>query len=415
MPGFVAHAADEVEQVFLICVGGVAAESVDAGADVDADAVELNIATFGAVFLDVATGCAGGLIADEEDVVAGVAQHGFEVVDDAAATAHAAGGDDDGRPGGSRQVTDRIQMGGMVVYGGELFERQGVPSRRELVARFCIPVLAQLRVSGGEVGCQRGVDDDVQIIPVHPWRGRTLTVAMDDFFQLVEQFLGSPDAERGDEDGALVLERTLAYGLQTQASILAAFMQAVAVGAFHHHDIGAIRRLRRGQQGGVGRAKIAGEDDARFASGLVVVRGFEFDPGGTQDVAGGRQFYAQPGGVFDDAVPLLVGQGDDLLPNLAEEAVDQGRVAGQADLQRVFQHQRQQCGGGFAAHDRPAKTGREQVRDTSDMVDVDMGDDQGADFVDGKTDFRPVGAGAVTGGFRALKQAAVDQHGLSVA
>lgn len=120
------QAGDEVDQVFLIGVGGVAAEGMDAGADVEAGAVEVDIAAARSVALDCPAGGAGGLVADEEDVVAWVAEHGFEVVDDASAGAHAAGGDDDGWAGAAGQVVDGAQVGGVVVDGDELFEVEWV-------------------------------------------------------------------------------------------------------------------------------------------------------------------------------------------------------------------------------------------------------------------------------------------------
>jgi hypothetical protein len=97
--------------------------------------------------------------------VARVAEHRLEVVDDAPAAAHAAGGDDDRRAGGARQVLDGAQVGGVVVDGGELFEGQRVAAGGQLAPGFAVPVLAQLRVAGGEVRRQRRVDDDVEVVP----------------------------------------------------------------------------------------------------------------------------------------------------------------------------------------------------------------------------------------------------------
>jgi hypothetical protein len=85
---------------------------------------------------------------------------------------------------------------------------------------------------------------------------------VDDFFQFVEQFLRAADAEGGDEQAALVAKGVFAERLQALAAVLAAFVGAVAVGAFQDHDVGAVGRLGRGQQGGVGGAEVAGEDDA---------------------------------------------------------------------------------------------------------------------------------------------------------
>jgi len=68
-----AHATDEVKQIFLVGVGGIAAESVDASADRVALPLEDGVATFGAVALDIAARRATRLVANEQDVVARVA------------------------------------------------------------------------------------------------------------------------------------------------------------------------------------------------------------------------------------------------------------------------------------------------------------------------------------------------------
>jgi hypothetical protein len=93
--------------------------------------------------LDVAPRRAGGLVADEQDVVPRVAQHGFQVIDDAPAAAHAAGGNDDGRAGGAGEVIDRLQVGGMVADGEHLVEGQRVAPGRQLAPSPPIPVFAQ--------------------------------------------------------------------------------------------------------------------------------------------------------------------------------------------------------------------------------------------------------------------------------
>jgi len=50
--------------------------------------------------------------------------------------------------------------------------------------------------------------------------------------------------------------------------------------------------------------------------------------------------------------------------------LDQPPFAGEADLERVFEHHRQQFGRGRAAEDRPAVAGGEQIGQPADVVDV---------------------------------------------
>jgi hypothetical protein len=123
-------------------------------------------------------------------------------------------------------------------------------------------VLAQPGVAGGEIGRQRRVDDDVEVVPGDAGGGGTLAVAVDDLFEFVEQFLRAADAEGGDEQAALVAESVFADRLQALPAVLAAFVGAVAVGAFEDDDVGAVGRSGRRQQGRVGGAEVAGEDDA---------------------------------------------------------------------------------------------------------------------------------------------------------
>lgn len=66
---------------------------------------------------------------------------------------------------------------------------------------------------------------------------------MNQVFQFVEQLLGASDAEGGDDDGAFVFQGVLDGGLEFQAAVLAAFMDAVAVGAFNNEGVGFVRGL----------------------------------------------------------------------------------------------------------------------------------------------------------------------------
>ena len=82
------HAGDEVEQPVAVGVGGIAADGVDTGLYLEDLAVQFHLATL-PLRLQFTAGGAGGLVADEQDIVARVAEHRLEVIDDAAAGAHA--------------------------------------------------------------------------------------------------------------------------------------------------------------------------------------------------------------------------------------------------------------------------------------------------------------------------------------
>jgi hypothetical protein len=110
-------------------------------------------------------------------------------------------------------------------------------------------------------------------------------------------------------------------------------------------------------------------------------------------------------------MPLPVIERHDLGPDLRQAAADQRRVAGETDLEGVFDHQRQQAGRGRRTHNRPLKPGRQQIGQAPDVVDVDVGDDQGADVGDRKLDAVALQV-APAPGLLALEQPAVHQQGV---
>ncbi len=79
-------------EVFVVAVGAHAADAADLGVDFVEDAEDMYL--FGAGHEAAAEGM-GFAVADEEDGIAGVLDVVADVVHDAAAVGHAAGGDDD--------------------------------------------------------------------------------------------------------------------------------------------------------------------------------------------------------------------------------------------------------------------------------------------------------------------------------
>ena len=65
-----------------------------------------------------------------------------------------------------------------------------------------------------------------------------------------------------------------------------------------------------------------------------------------------------------------------MVAHSTQEQVNQALVAGKPDFQGIFNHQRQQMCGGSGAINGTVKTRRYQVWQTTNMVDVDMRDDQ---------------------------------------
>jgi len=97
------------------------------------------------------------------------------------------------------------------------------------------------------------------------------------------------------------------------------------------------------------------------------------------------------------------GEGDEAPTQLGEHLLDQALIAGEADLEGVFQHQRQQLSRSGAAEDGAAVAGGEQIGQPPDVVDVHMRNDQGLDGGDREADLQVLGSGAVGAGLGAPK------------
>lgn len=148
--GPVAHAGDEVHQAFLVGVGGIATQGVDASLDLDALTFQGDIATAWAVLLNSMAGGAFGLVTDEDHVVAWITEHGSEVVDDASGAAHAVAGDDDGGLAGVGQAVNHGQVLGVGFDGEQVVEGQGLAAIGDAFEGFFVPVGFELPVEGGE-------------------------------------------------------------------------------------------------------------------------------------------------------------------------------------------------------------------------------------------------------------------------
>lgn len=135
-------------------MGGVAADTGDTGADIEALAIQIDIAAFRAVGLDGVPWGALGLMANEDNVVSLIAEHGFQVIDDTAAAAHAATGDDDGGTGGLGQVIDDALVVRVAIDGEELLEGQRAAPGADALAGFLVPEGLQRSVGFGETAGQ---------------------------------------------------------------------------------------------------------------------------------------------------------------------------------------------------------------------------------------------------------------------
>lgn len=134
-----AHAGHKFYQPFLVRMGRLASDARDAGADVDALAVEVDVAAFRSVGLDCMAGRAFGLVTDEQNVVPLIAERGLQVIDDATAAAHTATSDHDGGSGSLGQVVDDALVVAVAVDCDQLFEGQRAAPGFDTLACLLVP------------------------------------------------------------------------------------------------------------------------------------------------------------------------------------------------------------------------------------------------------------------------------------
>src|SRR5690606_978627 len=119
-----AHSGNEIDQATLVRMSRIAAQATDASANGVAFALEVDVTALRTVSLDRIARRSFGLVAHKQNIVARVAEHGLEVVDDASAGAHAVASNDDGGTCGTGQVLDHAQVIVMAVYRNQLLELQ---------------------------------------------------------------------------------------------------------------------------------------------------------------------------------------------------------------------------------------------------------------------------------------------------
>ena len=142
------HGGDPVDEALLVGVGGVAGQGVDAGRDGFAFSVEDDIAVgFVGIRLDVPAGGAGGLVADEENVVFRLFDAILQMIDDPAASAHAAAGQDDG---GAVALAE-LQMVPVVFHRIQAVEIDGMVPPLFQIAGLLVPVFREPGIDPGDL------------------------------------------------------------------------------------------------------------------------------------------------------------------------------------------------------------------------------------------------------------------------
>ncbi|MNN04789.1 hypothetical protein D3C81_1175240 [compost metagenome] len=102
---------------------------------------------------------------------------------------------------------------------------------------------------------------------------------MKNAFELIQQLLGATEAECRNEDSALVGQGTVDGRFQPLLTVAGRRVQTVAISAFQHQHVGALRGLHRSQQRVATGTEVAGEHVAGV--GLLMLH-IAFDIGRTQ-------------------------------------------------------------------------------------------------------------------------------------
>ena len=87
-----------------------------------------------------------------------------------------------------------------------------------------------------------------------------------------------------------------------------------------------------------------------------------------------------------NGVPFSVSKRRQLPGQDIEELLYLAPIFCEAALQGIFQHGGQKQGRSLTAEDRSFVAGGQQVRKPTDMIDVDMSENQAAEMIDGKVD-----------------------------
>ena len=260
-----------LQKVVPVGVGGQALEVDDLGPDGDILAKELD--RFGPLQQPPAQG-ALPLIAHEHHGALGPPEVVLQVVADAAGVAHAGGGDDNF--GGLVVVEGPGLLGAL--GEGEAGEGKEVFAPLNDGDGFVIQIA--LQVAGVDLGGLRG-QGGVHIY-LEAGQGLNQPVPLD-LPQVVEQLLGSPYREGGNDDIAAFGEDLVDEVCQSPGVALRGFVIPVAVSGLHDHIVGLVHQGRVADDGLVLVAQVAGEYDF---FGDAVLCGPDFHRGGAQKMTG---------------------------------------------------------------------------------------------------------------------------------
>ena len=233
---------DPIGEAFAVGVSGEGVDDFDACAKGRFFAEDFDGLTF---FDDASAEGIFRLEAADEDDVIGVGDGVFEMVEDASAFAHAAGGDDDH---GAWHIVEghRLFWRADELHAGE---DEGVFTLGEHVAGFIVIDFAMRGIDLSGLAGEGGVDKDFDF-------ARHFSAGLE-FVQVVDDLLGAADGEGGDDEFGIVAVDEFEIFFEAEFDVIGRGMILVGVSGFDDEDVGAGRVFVVAQDGLVGLAEVA--------------------------------------------------------------------------------------------------------------------------------------------------------------
>ena len=397
-----AEAADPLQQMIPVGVGGQTGEIDDAGVDGDLLTEELD--ALGAL-QQTAAQRALTLIAHKDHGGLGAPQIVLQVVANAAGIAHAGGGDDD--------LGALVGVQGLGLLGrlgqGQAGEGEQVLSALYHFDGLLVQITPQITgVDLGGLGGQRTVHHHLEV-------GDGLDHALVlDLAQEIEKLLSAAHGEGGDDDVAASGEHIVNEGGQCLGIALGGRVVTIPVGGFHDDVVGLLDGLGIPDDGLIHVAQIAGKDQF---PGHALLGGPNLHAGGAQQMARVGEADAHAGADVD--VLTVLAHLNQLQGRLGIGEGVQGLHDGTTgaltflvgplgvallNVGGVAQHDAEQLPGQTGGVDGAGEALLDQQRHPAGVVDVGVGDDDVVDLVGGE------GQGVVVVFVPTLLQTAVDEQ-----
>ena len=196
-------------------------------------------------------------------------------------------------------------------------------------------------------------------------------IAMQDILQLIQQLLGTANAESRNQHRTTIFQGTYQHRLQARLTLLPALVKPIPIGTFDHQHIGLSGRQWGRQNWSVCGAKITGKHRNMPALPATL------NKRRTKNMPGSLQAHLRPHLAWQlNIVPVIVGQRHQALLEHVEKLLHIRRRPAHSKPKGILHDYRQQLGRRPTAINRPGKALRKQPRQAPHMINVHMGQHQ---------------------------------------